>query len=227
MTRYALYAAPAPDTPLWSFGSGVIGYDAATGADVALLPGFPFSRPDWSELTADPRVYGFHATLKAPFRLAPGTTLPQLLEASMVFAERRSSLDLHLRTVLHHGFCALMTDGPRSDLHSLAADVVEAFEPFRAPLTAKELERRLPARLTPRQRSLLDTYGYPHVMEEFAFHMTLTGRLPPDLGDPVRDALAHAHAALDPVFRLDALVVFEQPAPDQRFRVLARFPFEG
>ena len=29
--RYALYYAPAPDTPLWRFGSELIGYDAATG----------------------------------------------------------------------------------------------------------------------------------------------------------------------------------------------------
>jgi hypothetical protein len=28
-----------------------------------------------------------------------------------------------------------------------------------------------------RQRNYLDRWGYPYVMEEFRFHMTLTGRL--------------------------------------------------
>ncbi len=31
--RFAIYLAPPPDTPLWRFGSEVLGYDAATGED--------------------------------------------------------------------------------------------------------------------------------------------------------------------------------------------------
>ena len=43
-------------------------------------------RPDWHDLTEDPRKYGFHATLKAPMSLAPGKTEAGLVAACESFA---------------------------------------------------------------------------------------------------------------------------------------------
>jgi hypothetical protein len=76
----------------------------------------------------------------------------------------------------------------------LAADVVRILDPFRAPLTAAEVARRRPERLTARQRDLLAAYGYPFVMEEFQFHLTLSGRLKPE-DAPRLHAAAKAHFA--------------------------------
>lgn len=224
--RYALYAAPHPDDPLWAFGSAALGWDAASARDVAFPGCMPFDRADWAALTEEPRQYGFHGTLKAPFELAPGANEAGLMEAAMVFAERRSAIDILLKVARLTRFAALVPQTPNAALHALAADCVEAFEPFRAPLSDADMARRLKTPLSARQKAMLAAYGYPYVMEEFRYHMTLTGQLPGGEADAITAALSSW--APEPIaFRLDALVVFKQPSRDQRFVVLARFPMEG
>ncbi|NJO54321.1 MAG: hypothetical protein HC829_05245, partial [Bacteroidales bacterium] len=77
--RYALYFAPLDDRPLWKFGSATIGWDAQLAAERPALPPAQALVPGWAEATAEPRRYGFHATLKAPFALAEGTSAEALL----------------------------------------------------------------------------------------------------------------------------------------------------
>jgi putative phosphonate metabolism protein len=226
--RYALYAAPAPKTPLWRFGSSVIGYDAASASEMDFLAGAPCDAPDWRELTEDPRRYGFHGTLKAPFALAAGTSEADLLEAAMLFAERRRAFTLPaLKVALIGAFVALVPDGAAPDLDTLAADCVRDFDAFRAPLTEVDRERRLRAPLSARQVANLDAWGYPHVFEDFRFHMTLTGRLAEARREPVRAALAERYRELAAPMPVDALCVFRQPDRAGRFSILARFPFEA
>jgi len=43
---------------------------------------------------------------------------------------------------------------------------------------AAELARRRTLRLTAEQDAMLARWGYPYVLEDFRFHMTLTGSLP-------------------------------------------------
>ena len=74
MVRYAIYFTPPEASALAAFGASAIGYCAASGRDVA-LPDSPFhDRADAMALTEEPRRYGFHGTLKAPFELAVGRT---------------------------------------------------------------------------------------------------------------------------------------------------------
>src|ERR1700744_22590 len=81
--RYAIYYAAPRSSALDLFGAEYLGYDAWSGED---LP-FPNDVPaDWRELTSDPRKYGFHATLKAPFALAPGKSESELVTACADFA---------------------------------------------------------------------------------------------------------------------------------------------
>jgi putative phosphonate metabolism protein len=227
-TRYALYAAPPPDDPLWRFGSSAIGYDAALARDAAFPPGAPFDRPDWADLSEEPRRYGFHGTLKAPFELVEGASEADLLEAAMIFAERRAAITLPTLTVaLLKSFVALVPAEPSDALSMLAADCVRDLDAFRAPMSEADRARRLKAPLTERQIAQMDAYGYPYVFEDFRFHMTLTGSLPEPLREPVRAALAAAYAPVAAPLRIDALAVFRQDGRQSRFTVLARFPFEG
>jgi hypothetical protein len=82
-----------------------------------------------------------------------------------------------LQLVNLEGFLALIPSVEIAALQDLARDVVQVLDPFRAVLTEAEVARRKPERLTPRQRSLLDVFGYPYVIEEFQFHLTLSGPL--------------------------------------------------
>jgi len=226
--RYALYAAPAPDSPLWHFGSSVIGYDAAMAAELAFPADAPCDSGDWSALTEEPRRYGFHGTLKAPFALAAGEDEAGLIEAVMLFAERRRAFSIpSLEVSLLKAFVALVPAEPSTELEGLAADCVRHFDAFRAPLSEADMARRLKAPLTERQKAHLDAFGYPYVFEDFRFHMTLTGALPEDRRETIRDALARLYAPVAAPLAVDALCLFKQADRAGRFTVLARFPFEG
>ncbi len=189
-----------------------------------------FRDPAAKDITGSPRHYGFHATLKAPFHLAEGEPIERLLNAVERFAAARRWVEgPPLRVEALGQFLALVPSAPDPRVEALAADCVQAFEPFRAPLTPDELSRRRAAGLSPRQDRYLEEWGYPYVMEEFRFHMTLTERLP-DAGTRAHwKALLETHfAALgDQPLVLDGLSVFVQESVDSPFQHLARFPFEA
>ncbi|WP_127103852.1 DUF1045 domain-containing protein [Pararhodobacter zhoushanensis] len=216
MKRYALYYAP--DTgPFADAAAQWLGRDAATGRAVA--------QPDamLPALTLSARRYGFHGTLKAPFRLAEGVSEDDLIAAVEIFAAGRSSVVVDgLRVASLDGFLALIPEGDTTALDDFAAKVVTRFERLRAPLTEAEVARRKPERLSARQRALLETYGYPYVLDQFRFHMTLTDRL--DAGQTaVLQPMAKAlfEPLLPRPFAFKALSVFGE-AEDGSFHQLLR-----
>jgi hypothetical protein len=160
--RYAIYYAPPPGA-LADFAAHWLGWDAATGRAVAhpWVQGLP---RDVAELTETPRKYGFHGTIKPPFRLAVGQDAESLHRATADLAARLTPVTLN-GLALHRlgGFLALTPEGDASALATLAAEVVTELDAFRAPPDAAEIVRRRPDRLTPRQRALLDRWGYPYV----------------------------------------------------------------
>jgi hypothetical protein len=225
--RYAVYFAPDPDSALWRFGSAVLGYDAASGLAVAQHVPAGFEPQAWRQATREPRRYGFHATLMAPFTLAQGQDEVSLVARlnALAAAGRPLSLGRGKIGVIAAedgaGFVALMPELPPPALAALEARILEAFEPFRAALSAAERARRRPERLSPSQRTYLDRYGYPFVRDEFRFHMTLTGRL--EKPEPVAASLAQGAAAagLTGELTLDRLSLFRQDGPGSQFRILA------
>mgnify|MGYP001765239282 CR=1 FL=1 len=224
--RYAVYLAPAPQTALWRLASAVIGRDAASGEACAFPEGAPCDAPDWAALTAEPRRYGFHATLKAPFELADGVEAAQLIAAAEAFAagSRAFAID-DLEVALLGSFVALRPATANAALDRLAADCVVLFEPHRAPLTPAERARRVAGLTEARHVASVDRWGYPWVFEDFRFHMTLTGPLAPERREAVRAGLA---AIVEPVarpLRVDALTLFVQEDRAAPFRVLRRLPF--
>jgi hypothetical protein len=200
--RYAIYYAPARDSLLWR------------RAEDWLV------QPDLAQHTVSARRYRFHATIKAPMSLA--LDYAELDAAMDAFADEHRAVTLDgLAPRLIEGFLALTTEPQPSALTALAADVVDAFEPFREPPSEAERARRLRAPLTPRQIELVDAYGYPYVLEQFQFHMTLTDRLPETMREAMRERAAawFAEALTEPV-QLDRLVVFAEPEPGAAFERL-------
>ena len=162
--RYAVYFCPRPDTALARFGERWFADDRATGI------------PD--SLIAQARRYGFHATLKPPFKLNQGVTFEDLTEATAQLAAALPVVTLEGLVLKEIGrFLALVPARGSPDLDDIAFRCVCALDHLRAPLDASEISRRLDAGLTARQESLLFTWGYPYVGKEFRFHMTLTGQL--------------------------------------------------
>lgn len=225
LPRYAIYFSAEPHSALDRFGAELLGYDAHRGVDVPFPAGLP---ADWPEITQDPRKYGFHATLKAPMRLASAATEDQLITACAAFAcTPRAIASVTPIVDIIDGFIAVVPAAPSADLARLAADCVREFEPFRAPLTEQDRARRNPSRLTVRQRDYLDRWGYPYVFEEFRFHMTLTGRLEADQQAPIVEMLRDRFRPVGTAaLIIDSIALVRQHAPDQRFVVIARWPFQ-
>jgi putative phosphonate metabolism protein len=228
-SRYAIYYTAAHGSALDRFGASLLGYDAYSGEDLPFADGVAQTIPDWRDLTQDPRKYGFHATLKAPIALAPTKTEAQLAAACESFAGRTRPIPL-IRPVIGSisGFIAVIPAEPSAELELLAADATKAFDPFRAPLTPEDRARRNPARLTPLQREYLERWGYPYVMEEFRFHMTLTGRLPEERRKPVLAMLRSKFSVtgIGPV-AIDGIALCRQATPQSRFRIIERLKLRG
>ena len=220
--RYAIYYAPSAAAPLARFGAELLGYDAFTGRDVAFPAAVVAQFPDWPALTGDPRKYGFHGTLKAPFALAPLHHEAGLIAACDGFAASPRAVPT-ITPVLQaiSGFTAIVPAAPSTELNSLAQDCVEAFDRFRAPMTAKDRARRKPEALTRRQVEQLDRFGYPFVRDDFRFHLTLTGRLPPERSAAVLSMLQARFAAIAlTTLRIDRLAIFRQDDASARFRIV-------
>lgn len=106
-THFAIYFAPSPENSLWPFGSSVLGYDAATGGDVEHWAPGDVDAVTWRQLTEEPRRSGFHATLKAPFRLAAGVTEADLVHGADKLATSLTPFEVVLAVASIDGFIAL------------------------------------------------------------------------------------------------------------------------
>jgi putative phosphonate metabolism protein len=231
MTRYALYWAPAPASPLWQRGCAWLGRDAMSG-DTFPPPSIDgLTPPRVAQLTETARRYGFHATLKAPFALRDGYTRDALIAAVDAFAQRAAPVDLGRLVVGElDGFVALVASDPQAAvaIGAFAQRCVEAFDPFRAALTDAERARRHADTRGPRERALLERWGYPLTEERFVFHMTLTRRLSVGERVPVFDAARAWFAdAIEAPLRVDAICVFEEPDEGGPMRNVHRAPLMG
>jgi putative phosphonate metabolism protein len=221
--RFAIYFVPVAGSALYRFGASLLGYDCYTGEDVERPRDGGLTRAEWAALTAEPRRYGFHATLKAPFRLKPELDHEDLLVCMRSLAASISTVPAFEPAVgLIGEFVAIVPAAASPALDQLAADCVTAFERFRLPLTARERDRRLAAGLSPREAANLDRFGYPYVLDEFRFHMTLTGRIAPDRRAAIHALLqsAFGKACGHGTVRLNRLALARQDHPDGAFRVI-------
>lgn len=219
--RFAVYYLP-PEGELARFGASWLGWDVASGR--------PVDQPDLAgieAITDRPRKYGFHATLKPPFRLAHGVTAQALEEAATRMAAQcpPAACDGLMLTRLGR-FLALTPEGSTVGVGDIAETCVTTLDRFRAPMEAEELARRRQARLTPRQEDLLTRWGYPYVMEEFRFHMTLTGPLPKAESERwSADVTAHLPPLPRP-FTLDAVALVGE-REDGYFELIRRLALTG
>jgi putative phosphonate metabolism protein len=223
-SRYAIYFAPAKATPWWSLGAHWLGRDEFTNAVLPAPEFLNFPPDERLAMTAEPRRYGFHATLKAPFRLAECLSVSELLERSRALASQLKALPLGPLEAQSLGkFVALVPSQTSPDLTALAAQCVVALDDLRAPISDEDLARRRAAQLDAREQELLNLYGYPYVLERFKFHFSLTGAVDFHSQQLALQAVAaqvdHLNAAAPLV--LDRLCVFEEAAPGLQFQRIA------
>lgn len=226
--RYAIYYAPNPASGFWRRASAWLGRDCATDAE-PLQPRFDgVSAADFATVTADPRHYGFHATLKAPFELAEGCDEAGLVAALGEFAARQEAFEAALAPRFISRFLALCPAEPSAEIRAFHEDSVRDFEPFRRPLGEADLVRRRRAGLTEAQDRLLVEWGYPYVFEQFRYHMTLTGSLADEvLRTVLLEAATHHFAPDIGPHRFASVSLFRQADRAAPFMLIAQAPFGG
>lgn len=217
-TRTAVYYLPPKGSALARFGARWLGWDVDRGtASESLAP----------ELTATPRKYGFHGTLKPPFKLAPGCDAAGLEAEVVALAQRCAPVTLEGLALTRLGrFFALTPVGDATALGALAAVCVADLDGFRAPASDAELAKRRAKGLSAAQEAHLLRWGYPYVMDQFRFHLTLTGSV-----DEARIAEAEAQiaAALPPLpspFQITEIALVGERA-DGAFQTIRRLPLGG
>lgn len=225
--RFALYFAPEEGSELASFGRHWFAPEANSGPPTFPAPAL---HPETIlSLTAKPRHYGFHATLKPPFQLRPHMPRAALFDRLSQFcAQRQSIIAPPLHPCCLGSFIALRFSRQCPEVDDLAAQCVRLFDDFRLPPGNEELQRRRAHRLSNRQELLLRQWGYPYVLDEFRFHLTLTQPL---ADERQRQAMLGLLQQLTAPFRqlptnIFSIALFHQTDTSRPFSLLHRFPFQ-
>ncbi|MDR2443524.1 MAG: DUF1045 domain-containing protein [Deltaproteobacteria bacterium] len=215
--RYAIYYVPKMESQLYKLGRQALGY--------CLYLGRPY--PSASAPTEKAAVYGFHATIIAPFRTASSRQdITDILSSAskLLFPVNLTGLKL---VGLSPGFPALAIDAGNYKLAVLERTLLELLTEVRLPPTEDEINKR--GILTARQMEYVQKWGYPWVLEEFRFHLTL--------GDIVTDPieLKKKIATLSVIFTpkvltsvvLDSLALCVQDKPKSYFRLDSVYELKG
>ena len=222
-SRYALYYVPPAGADWAVFATSWLGWDMVAGKAVDFPPGLDLPL---SDITRAPRRYGLHATLKPPFRLAAGCSRKALETACAELCATLSPLRINGLGLARMGrFVVLEPVGPADALNRLAAECVAGLDGIRAPLSGRELTRRRAAGLSASQEANLTRWGYPHVMGDFRFHITLTGRLREPVLSKVGAVLAQRLAPRLPSTLEIADLALAGEDGEGRFHLLRRFRF--
>jgi len=227
--RYAVYYAPSLGSELDAFGNSWLGRDPVCGRELSAPPLRAIDTQVWESVTGTPRKYGFHGTLKAPFELREGATAEELFEYAEAFAARQRCFSIKGLKLCDIGSFLALGPGDEHAMDDLAEACLREFEPFRAEPSLADMERRRARGLSPRQERLLVRWGYPYVLEEFRFHLSLTGTIM-DRGvlkkvkRQLMDMTAGLRAASHPVVDV---CIFHQPDRQSPFLLVRRFPFLG
>jgi hypothetical protein len=216
--RYAIYWLPEDGSPLAQFGARW--FANASGGDDT----FGLSPELAHAATKGPAHYRLHATLKAPFRPRDHSVQPDLQRELDLFCQkRRPPSNLRLKPVVFGKHLALMPSGGTAEVDWLAMECATAFDRFRAPLSDRDRERR--GQMTARQAALFEEFGYPYVMSEFRFHVSLAGPLEKDELFRVRDALApHLNEICQRDYRIESMCLLGEPS-DGPFELISRHSF--
>lgn len=215
--RYAIYWTPEPDSNFAAFGKSWFAAPASFGLSSDLA----------ARAVKSPARYGLHATLKAPFRLHDGARESDLQQALDSFcAVRRAPKGGALMLARFQGYLGLVLSRKTSDIDWLAAECVTGFDRFRAPLDESDRDRREHHRLSPAEASFFETFGYPYVLSEFQFHVSLAGPLDDgELGQVAEALEPHVAPFMKEKLKIQSLSLLGEANGGGAFEVISRHRF--
>lgn len=227
--RYAIYYAPATTDALWRKASQWLGRDCHQKGELAQPSINGMTPVDQHNFTSSPRRYGFHATIKAPFRLATTSSVDALRRELRAFANVQRPIEIGTLKLHQIGkFMAMVPTHQSEELTKFAQKVVRHFDRYRAPLSPEKRQQRIASGLSERQIELLDQWGYPFVSEQFKMHLTLTGQVDELAGKLLFEAAQHwFEDELERTYIFDNLALYHEPESGAPFVRQEDFPFRG
>lgn len=214
---YAIWWVPRPGTALGQFGAEWTGWCADRG----VISSDPASAGDGPATARWLALRGLHASLGAPFRLAPGRSCWALEDALAELGERNEPILLPaLKLTFFDGCVALALARPERAVAALAAAVAEAVGPFALPLP----------RPAPGGEPDAGGVGDPAcpTTSPDRLHLPLTDRLDPGHAYAVAVEL---EGRLAPVLtrrqRIADLALVGDPGGGRPWRLLQRHPLSG
>jgi hypothetical protein len=223
-SRYAVFFVPSANSDLYRFGSSVLGYDCYTGAEVDRPAELRTNPRRWHNATDEPRRYGFHALLKAPFHLLPSCTEAQLVSAIESFAGLGYVAPTMVPTLRFiNGFAAIVPLKAEPSLAALATACSTIFDAYRAPISPQERARRIAARSSESQAQNLAHWGDSYVNSDFQFHLKLTGQIQ---ANQRRETLALLQKCFDRMcddrpIPIDRIALAKQTSAQASFRIVS------
>ena len=221
--RYAIFWLPPADSALAAFGRDWFGTCPDRGKTRTPAS---FGLPETLVATAveRPRRYTLHGTIVAPFRPAEGVSAQLLADELCAFCARRTARSTGpLRVSRLSRYLALIPNGGTARLDWLAAEAVTHFNAFRAPMSETELARYPAGQHSQRQAENVRAFGYPHVLSDFIFHITLAGPLEAEQLDEVEHGLApHLQPLTGVPLHIGSLCLLGEVDQATPFRLIAR-----
>lgn len=221
--RYAIFHTPAGALAEW--GEHWLGWSSARGCR---MPHADFNGLDVGKITAKPRKYGVHGTLKAPFHLRDDLDVDQLKQAAADFASRTAAFNIgDVKLRFQNGFVALRPVTRTEPLHRFATSVVKDFDSFRAQLSDADIARRRRSSLNNRQDKQMLEWGYPYIFDDFHFHITLSGSVASATATKIITALTPVlNPLVETPFLIDTITLMGQDS-DGMFHQIHRYMLTG
>ncbi|WP_290919709.1 DUF1045 domain-containing protein [Halodesulfovibrio sp.] len=227
--RYAIYYTPPRNSLLESAGIHWLGRTPLRYGQIPKDIPEGFFKQEYYQIIEAPRWYGFHGTIRAPFELAKNVTPEAFIkEISQICRNHAPFSFAGLSINCFGGFLALTPTAASPDLLKLHSDLTRRLDHLRPQLSRFDLKRHLDKKLSERQERLLRRFGYPFVLEEFKFHMTLTGTIEDRLRRSYKEKL---ESILNPYLTesipVNEVTVFMQPDRKTPFVEYTRIPLTG
>ena len=184
-SRYAIYYAPPKESSLEEFGRYWFGWDPLNAKlinnkhRINYLNRFGIKNLiNIDKNVLIPKKYGFHGTLIPPFKLNKNYSTNTLFKKTEEIAKKFKKFKFYkFKLKKINNFYAFVQNKKNNNINKLSNRLVRELFKFRSPLTKKEIDRRNPSKLSKLQLNILYKWGYPYIMSEFNFHMTLASEV--------------------------------------------------
>jgi len=227
--RFAIYYAPEKESDLYQLGKEWLARGLRSNLQLELPKIQGLSVAQILDVIRPAARYGFHGTLKPPFELISTDQQDDLINdlETFVSTEKPFSLPpLKLKQIGH--FLALTPVGDTSNLNHLATRIVRFFDSYRRPETEAKMNQRRRSGLTSLQELYLTTWGYPYVMDEFKFHLTLTGPLKDKYSQRIilKELSKRVSQLSLEEIRINNICLFIQDGKNEPFNLHSRYNFK-